>query len=298
MPEHFADRLLEAIRQKGSPVCVGLDPVYDRLPDALKGEDDDVVEQLDQIEAFCLQLLELVAPFVPAIKPQSAYFEVFGSEGVSVYEACVERAHSLGMVVIGDVKRNDIGSTAQAYAAGHLRPDDEFCVDAVTVNGYLGSDGIKPFIDQATPAGKGLFVLVRTSNPSARELQDLTADGKKIYEHMAALVASLGSASVGACGYSNVGAVVGATYPDEARALRQIMPQQIFLVPGYGAQGGTAADAAASFKPDGTGAIVNASRSVIFAHKEKKYAGMDWKLAIQAAAKDFAADIAGAVRVK
>lgn len=296
MPAHFADALLEAIREKGSPVCVGLDPVYDRLPDSLKLDDADPLSQLEQIETFCMNVLELVAPHVPAVKPQSAYFELFGSEGVNVYEACIERAHALGLMVIADVKRNDIGSTAQAYAQGHLRADDDFSPDALTVNGYLGSDGVKPFIETASPIGKGLFVLVRTSNPSARELQDLDAGGKKIYEHMAALVASLGSASVGESGYSNVGAVVGATYPDEARALRQIMPQQIFLVPGYGAQGGTAADAAASFKADGTGAIVNASRSVIFAHKEKKYAGTDWKKAIEAAAKEFAADIASAVR--
>ncbi|MCL2700881.1 MAG: orotidine-5'-phosphate decarboxylase [Phycisphaerae bacterium] len=300
MAEHFADRLLAAIERKGSPVCVGLDPVLDRLPEALRRKFATFTGEAGRVAAvrsFCLEVLELVAPYVPAVKPQSAYFEVFGSAGVAAYEACVARAHELGLVVIGDVKRNDIGSTAAAYAEGHLKVGAASCPDAVTVNGYLGSDGIKPFIEQATSAGKGLFVLVRTSNPSARELQDLaTQDGRKVYEHMASLVASLGASSVGACGYSHVGAVVGATVPDEARALRDLMPQQIVLVPGYGAQGGTADDAAVSFKPDGTGGIVNASRSVIFAHTEKQYAGMDWKKAVESAAKAFASDIAAAVK--
>jgi len=297
MPEHFADRLLAAIEKKSSPVCVGLDPVYDRLPEDLKRKFNREFDgQIEAIKSFCLTLLELSAPYVPVVKPQSAYFEVYGYLGVAAYEACVDRARELGLVVIGDVKRNDIGSTAAAYAQGHLN-NGPGSPDGVTVNGYLGRDGITPFIEQATVEGKGLFVLVRTSNPSARELQDLEVkDGRKVYEHMAALVASLGAGSVGACGYSNVGAVVGATYPDEARALRQLMPQQLFLVPGYGAQGGTAADAAASFKADGTGAIVNASRSVIFAYNEKQYAGTDWKHAIESAAKAFAKDIATAVK--
>ena len=295
MTTHFADRLLEAIATKGSPVCVGLDPVYERLPEKIRKKfAGDFAGQAEAVKTFCLTLLELVAPYVPAVKPQSAYFEMYGWLGVAAYEECVAKAHDLGLVVIGDVKRNDIGSTAAAYAQGHLN-NGPGSPDSVTVNGYLGSDGIKPFLSQATPAGKGLFVLVRTSNPSARELQDLVTQGggRKVYEHVADLVASLGAGSVGASGYSNVGAVVGATYPDEARALRELMPQQIFLVPGYGAQGGTAADAAASFK-DGTGAIVNASRSVIFAYNEKPCAGTDWKQAIDLAAREFANDIAAA----
>jgi len=327
---HFADRLLIAIEKKNSPTCVGLDPVFEDLPEELKQKFAD--EPLMAIDSFCKTLLDLVWPYVPAVKPQSAYFERYGSAGVEIFEECVAVAHRRGLIVISDVKRNDIGSTAAAYAEGHLKrlyaklnrvskratrvkrvsdraynqwksylDVDEANPDAVTVNGYLGSDGIKPFIEKATPAGRGLFVLVRTSNKSARELQDLEIkDGRiKVYEHMADLVAQLGEtseASVGACGYSNVGAVVGATYPDDARSLRKRMPRQIFLVPGYGAQGGTANDAAASFKPDGTGAIVNASRAVIFAYNAKPYAGMDWKKAIELAAKNFAADIAAAVR--
>jgi orotidine-5'-phosphate decarboxylase len=198
----------------------------------------------------------------------------------------VQYARQLGLLVIGDVKRNDIGSTAQAYAAGHLLADAS--PDAITVNGYLGGDGIAPFVQSACQTGKGIFVLVRTSNPSAQAVQDIaSADGKKVYQHVAEMVAKIGSEAhlVGQAGYSCVGAVVGATYPQE----------QIFLVPGYGAQGGTAKDCAASFKADGTGGIVNASRSVIFAYNDQKHAGKDWKQAIADAAKDFAADIAQAV---
>jgi orotidine-5'-phosphate decarboxylase len=197
------------------------------------------------------------------------------------------------MFVIGDVKRGDIGSTAEAYARGHLAGDD--APDAVTVNPYLGADGIAPFVQVAGKEGKGLFVLVRTSNPSGAVIQDFADHaGRKLHEHVARLVATLGGAEglVGRCGFSCVGAVVGATYPDEARRLRQLMPQQMFLVPGYGAQGATAADCAAAFTGDGAGAIVNASRSVIFAYRDKQHAGRDWKKAVESAARTFADDIA------
>lgn len=305
MHGHFADRLLSAIERKGSPVCVGLDPVYDRLPKELRVEVDDQVEQTEYIGEFCRRVLEIVAPIVPAVKIQSAYFEKYGSVGVDLYALLVDRARELELLVIGDVKRNDIGSTARAYAAGHLEatftrygPVDR-TPDAITVNGYFGADGLQPFADVAAEQGKGVFVLVRTSNPSAGTIQDFAdADGKKFYEHLAEQVAALGGGEgfIGGRGYSCVGAVVGATYPDEARRLRQIMPRQIFLVPGYGAQGATAADCAAAFKPDGTGAIVNASRSVIYAFSDDKYAGTDWRKAIESAAKAFAKDVAGAIR--
>ncbi|MCY2924242.1 MAG: orotidine-5'-phosphate decarboxylase, partial [Planctomycetota bacterium] len=205
-------------------------------------------------------------------------------------------AKKAGLIVIGDVKRNDIGSTAEAYAAGHLAAPDS--ADAVTVNGYLGADGIEPFVKVARATGRGLFVLVRTSNPSAGAIQDFAAaDGRKLYEHMAAQVAAIGAADglVGQSGYSCVGAVVGATWPAQARELRAMMPQQIVLVPGYGAQGASAADCAASFKLDRTGALVNASRSVIFAHAGKEYAGLEWRKAVAAAARGFAADVSGAL---
>ena len=287
MPEHFADRLLAAIGRVGSPVCVGIDPAYDRLPEELKGGDE-----IAAVEAFGLGIVEVVAGCVPAVKPQIAYFERYGSAGMAAYEKIVTAAQKTGLIVIGDVKRNDIGSTASAYAAGHLNAENT--PDAITVNGYFGSDGLKPFVDTARDMGKGIFVLVRTSNPSAAVIQDFAdASGKKFYEHIAEQVAAIGDGEglIGECGYSCVGAVVGATYPDEARRLREIMPKQIFLVPGYGVQGASADDCAAAFKADGTGAIVNASRSVIYAFQNPEYAGMDWKKAIEAAAKVFADDI-------
>lgn len=296
--------MLAAIDGKGSPVCVGIDPAFDRLPKKLQKKVGDEIEQTEFINIFCLEVLKIVAPFVPAVKIQSAYFEKYGSVGVDLYELLVESARDDGLIVIGDVKRNDIGSTAQAYAAGHLGSlftpygPVERTPDAITVNGYFGADGLKPFIDKAKDAGKGVFVLVRTSNPSAATIQDFAdANGKKFYEHIAEQVAAIGGGEglIGRSGYSCVGAVVGATYPDEASRLREIMPQQIFLVPGYGAQGASAADCAAAFKSDGTGAIVNAGRSVIYAFSQDEYAGMDWKKAIETAAKKFAEDIRQAV---
>lgn len=294
---NFADRLSEAIEAKGAPVCVGIDPQYDRLPPALKahGEADEAT-RLARIAEFCWQVLQVVAPHTPAVKPQSAYFEAYGPRGVETYFQVVRWAHELGLLVIGDAKRNDIGATAEAYAAGHLAGPDR--PDCLTVNGYFGRDGLQPFLDVCAAEGKGVFVLVRTSNPSAGQVQNFAdATGKKLYQHMADMVAELGDGAglVGRRGLSSVGAVVGATWPQEAAELRTRMPRQIILVPGYGAQGGTAADCAASFRPDGTGAIVNASRSVLYAHKDKQYAGLDWKHAVEAAAKAFAADIASAV---
>lgn len=305
MSFHFADTLLEAIAEKGSPVCVGLDPVYEKLPVSFHRAGPDEIDQLEPIGEFCEQVLQVVAPIVPAVKIQSAYFERYGWAGVALYERLTDLAHELDLLVIGDVKRNDIGPTAGAYALGHLRGlattlggVSGHISDAVTVNGYFGTDGVSPFIDLAAKEGRGVFVLVRTSNPSAKAIQDFAdASGRKFFEHMAEQVAAMGAAEgmIGQSGYSCLGAVVGATWPDEARALRTMMPQQIFLVPGYGAQGATAADCAASFKADGTGAIVNASRSVLFAHNEPRYAGIDWKNAVSQAARQFADDIKSAL---
>lgn len=305
MEPNFADDLLDAIAEKQAPVCVGIDPVFEKLPAEFLREHPDEGDQIEPIGEFCRKVIDIIAPIVPAVKPQSAFFERYGSQGVAMFEQIINYARDQDLMVIADVKRNDIGSTAEAYALGHLRGlvtpygPTTTVPDAVTVNGYLGADGLEPFIDLAAEEDRGVFVLVRTSNPSAKEVQDFAdATGKKLYEHVAEMVARLGAREdlVGRHGYSCVGAVVGATYPDEARKLRQMMPQQIFLVPGYGAQGATAADCAASFKPDGTGAIVNASRSVLFAYGDKKYAGMDWRKAIEQAATTFAADIRVAVQ--
>ncbi len=299
-PIHFADRLLAAIEAVGSPVCVGIDPNPALLPAEFQ-QPNDPQAQADAVGRWAREVLEIVRPYVPAVKPQIAYFEALRGPaetpfvGMKIYADIVAAARERGLIVIGDAKRGDIGSTASAYAQAHLAgPDD---VDALTVNGYFGADGLSPFLATAQSTGRGLFVLVRTSNPSGTAVQNFAAsDGRMFYEHIAEQVAKLGSAEefVGASGYSCLGAVVGATCPAEARKLRDIMPQQIFLVPGYGAQGATAQDCAASFKADGTGAIVNASRSVIYAHQ--KSPGTDWKQAVKQAAKAFAADIAAAVK--
>jgi len=291
--EHFADRLLAAIKRKGTAACVGIDPVYERLPAQLLEGRRAGREPIETVRAFCRSVLEAVEPTVPVVKLQSAYFERYGHAGVRLYFELAEYARRrLGLLVIGDVKRGDIGSTAEAYAAAHLC--EKAAPDAITVNGYFGADGLAPFVEAARRANKGIFVLVRTSNPSAAAIQDFSdAAGKRFYEHIAGQVASLGRAEglVGRQGYSCIGAVVGATYPEEARRLRELMPQQIFLVPGYGAQGASGEDCAAAFKTDGTGAIVSASRSVIYAHQRPEYADADWLSAIGQAASDFAADI-------
>jgi len=271
--------------------------VYARLPGKLCDEQIIGVEQIEQLGKFCREVIEIVAPIVPAVKVQSAYFEKYGHIGVELYSRVVSTARRLGLVVIGDVKRGDIGSTAEAYAEGHLRGDGPDCV---TVNAYFGADGLAPFVGAAQDEGKGLFVLVRTSNPSGATIQDFTGvEGKKFHEHIAEQVAAIGEEEglLGDRGYSCVGAVVGATYPSEARRLREIMSRQLFLVPGYGAQGAGAADCAAAFRPDGTGAIVNASRSILYAHNRAEYAGADWKKAVESAAKAFAEDIRNAVRI-
>ena len=304
MDPNFADDLLAAIEEKGSPVCVGLDPVYDRLPKEFHSDLRDEVQRTAPIGHFCDQVLDIVAPIVPAVKVQSACFERYGAAGVELYHHVVHAAQERDLVVIGDVKRSDIGSTAQMYAEAHLRGlltgfgPTTGIPDAITVSPYFGTDGIRPFVDLAAEEDRGVFLLVRTSNPSATEVQDFAdASGKRLFEHVAEMVARLGAGEdlIGDRGYSCVGAVVGATYPEEARRLRELMPQQIFLVPGYGAQGATASDCAAAFKPDGTGAIVNASRSVIYAFSEPKSAGPDWKKAVESAAREFADEIRAAI---
>ncbi len=291
-PANFADRLLDAIAAKGSPVCVGLDPMYDRLPAELRTAGEGASERAAALERFCRGVIEAVAEHVPAVKPQIAYFELYGPAGLAAYFEVVQAAREAGLVVIGDAKRGDIGSTAAGYAAGHLGPGPDM-PDALTVNGYFGLDGVEPFLGACRENGKGLFVLVRTSNPGGAAIQDFTAaDGQRFFEHMGRQVAAWGDGAglVGTQGYSAVGAVVGATYPDEARRLRQLMPRQLFLVPGYGAQGASAADCTAAFDDAGRGAIVNASRSVLY----PKAAG-PWQQAVAEAARAFAADIRGAL---
>lgn len=280
--EHFADRLLAAIKAKGSPICVGMDPVIERLPEAVTG-----VDSVERIERWCGGVIEAVAEHTPAVKPQLACFERYGSQGYAAYERLVRRAGALGLLVIADAKRGDIGLSAAHYAAGLLT--GVYAADALTVNPYLGADSLQGFTDIAAQSGAGLFALVRTSNPGSDALQGLQLkDGRTVSQAVAQIVAELGASKptyIGKSGYSLLGAVVGATKPADAVVLRELMPQQIFLVPGFGAQGGGPDDVKACFKPDGTGAIITASRSVIYAHEKNTSA--DWQTAVALAAKDF-----------
>ena len=306
MSEAFVDRLIGAIEQKGSPICVGIDPIYEMLPDAIAGDPskrnlNDREAAIDAIFAFTTAVLRTVAPLAPVVKFQSAYFEQYLWEGVEAYYSLIAEAKELGLLVIGDVKRGDIGSTASAYAAAHLAdpadPQDQDIVvpDAITVNPMLGLDTLDPFLSTARAFDKGLFVLVRTSNPGSAELQDaMLADGRTWSQMLADKLAVVAQGLVGASGWSSVGAVVGATQPQTMRSLRERLPQSFFLLPGYGAQGATAEMTRAAFR-DGQGALVSASRSILYAHREKKYAdafGGDWQKCVQHAVLDMKADIA------
>lgn len=273
------DRLISKVKETNNPTVMGLDPRYDMIPESIR------VKYSQDIEGACRAILEFnkglidsVYDIVPAVKPQIAFYEMFGIEGIKVFNETCKYAKQKGMVVIADVKRGDIGSTAAGYSNAYLgkTPIGEekvsiYDVDFVTVNPYLGIDGVKPFIDDCKEYGKGIFILVKTSNKSSGELQDLKLEnGKTIYEKVAELVNSWGEDLVGEYGYSSVGAVVGATYPIQIKELREIMPKTYFLIPGYGAQGGKAEDIALGFK-DGIGGIVNASRSLMAAYKSDRW---------------------------
>ncbi|MCE7974702.1 MAG: orotidine-5'-phosphate decarboxylase [Leptolyngbya sp. PLA1] len=277
---HFADRLHHATRRTGSPVCVGLDPVLESLPADLRAQHHD---PLEAIAEFCRGVLHATAPHAPAVKFQSACFERYGGRGVLLLEHLITEAASQGFVVVLDAKRGDIGISASHYAASAKRTG----AHAVTVSGYLGPSGVTPFLD----AGLAAFVLVRTSNPDSDAVQAHTlADGRTVAEMMADHVAALGATRLGACGLSDVGAVVGATKSSEGRALRARMPTQVFLVPGYGAQGGTAEDIRALLTARRDGVLVTASRSIIYAPGDGP-----WKDRVAAAARQLNHDIAGIV---
>ncbi len=282
----FIDKLIASIKKLDNPSVVGLDPKLEYVPPTIKnavfkeygGDLKGVAEALIQ---FNKKLIDAVCDIVPAVKPQLAYYEMYGVEGIRAFHETCIYARSKGLLVIADGKRNDIGSTAEAYSAAYLGKmatgngeNQAFDADALTVNPYLGSDGVKPFIKDCDKYGKGIFVLVKTSNQSSGQLQDIVAqDGKHIYEKVAELVNEWGREAMGKNGYSSVGAVVGATYPEQAGVLRSIMRKAYVLVPGYGAQGGTAKDVVNSFNPDGLGAIINASRSIMCAWKSEKWSG-------------------------
>ena len=282
----FADKLTALIKKKNNPTAAGLDPKLEYVPRsirdrAFKDYGTGLEGAAGAILQFNKKLIDALYDIVPAVKLQLAYYEMYGAEGVRAFSEACSYARSKGLLVIADGKRNDIGTTAEAYSAaflGRIRTDGEaipvFDADALTVNPFLGIDGIKPFIDDCERYGKGIFILVKTSNRSSGQLQDLvTREGKAIYKKVARFVDEWGVATVGESGYSSVGAVVGATYPEQAEILRSIMKKAYILVPGYGAQGGTAKDAARSFNDDGLGALINASRSIMCAWKAERWGG-------------------------
>ena len=268
---HFADRLFNACRKKGNAVCVGIDPRWDVLPLEIRRRH--AGGTLDAMAAafqeFSLRVLEIVAPLVPVVKPQSAFFEACGPAGMLAQQKVLAKAKALGLLTILDNKRGDIASTAEAYAdaalAGTLFEGARhpvWAADALTINPYLGRDAVEPFLASARRCNAGVFVLVRTSNKGAKQFQDLQCDGKPVYQHVAEAVGDWSAENLSDCGFGDVGAVIGATHPAELALVRQWIPHVVFLVPGYGAQGGSGADTAAGFRADGAGAIINSSRGI------------------------------------
>jgi orotidine-5'-phosphate decarboxylase len=284
---NFADRLIEGIERLDAPACVGLDPVIENLPDELRCDAANNESCAAAIEKFSIGVLDAVAGIVPAVKVQSACYERFGAAGYAAMERVCAHAKRLGLLVILDAKRGDIGVSARHYAHAAFAT---LGADALTVSPYLGMDTIEPMAPAAHP-GKGLFVLVRTSNPGSDAIQNLRlASGQTVAQAMAAMVAELGGASVGRHGYSSVGAVVAATKPDDARAMREAMPKQIFLVPGFGAQGGTVDTVRELFDDQRRGALITASRSVIYAFDKSD---KDWPRAIANSARQFTEELRG-----
>ena len=277
------NQLVQKIQKTKAPICVGLDPMLNYIPShiiekAFKEYGETLEGAAEAVWQYNKEIVDHTYDLIPSVKPQIAMYEQFGIEGLKAYKKTVEYCQEKGLIVIGDVKRGDIGSTSSAYAVGHLgkvKVGNNICsgfnTEFITVNPYLGTDGIKPFVDVCNAEDKGIFVLVKTSNPSSGEFQDKLIDGKPLYELVAEKVVEWGDASMDGA-YSNVGAVVGATYPEMSKILRKLMPRTYFLVPGYGAQGGTAQDLKHCFNEDGLGAIVNSSRGIIAAYKQEKYA--------------------------
>jgi len=305
----FIDRLVENIKKLDNPTVVGLDPKLEYIPGsirekAFKEHGAGLEGAAGAVIQFNRKLIDAVSDIVPAVKPQLAYYEMYGPEGIRAFNETCAYAREKGLLVIADGKRNDIGSTAEAYSAAYLgkvRAEDGehavFDADALTVNPYLGYDGVKPFVEDCKKYGKGIFILVKTSNKSSGQLQDIiTQDGRTIFETVAELVNEWGKDTTGSAGYSSIGAVVGATYPEQAVILRKMMKQAYILVPGYGAQGGTAADVVHSFNSDGLGAVVNASRSIMCAWKAEKWSDRFGEDAFDSAAREEAIHMRNEIR--
>ena len=303
------NKLIEKIKKTGAPIVVGLDPMLSYVPGHIqKAAFAEYGETLrgaaEAIWQFNKEIVDRTFDLIPAVKPQIAMYEQFGVEGLEAYKKTVDYCKSKGLIVIGDVKRGDIGSTSAAYAVGHLgkvqvgsKVYAGFDEDFATVNPYLGSDGVKPFIEVCREEKKGLFILVKTSNASSGEFQDRLVDGRPLYELVGEKVTEWGADHCGDT-YSYIGAVVGATYPEQGKALRKVMPKSFILVPGYGAQGGKGKDLVHFFNEDGLGAIVNSSRGIIAAYKQEayaKYGAEHFAEASRAAVEDMIADIRGAL---
>ena len=266
------DRVVEATKKKKNPCIVGLDPEWEKLPECYKVSGSEKTECILQ---WAKDIIDVLSDIVVAVKPQMAFYEVYGAKGLEICSKIIAYAHSKNLIVIDDSKRNDIGNTARAYAYAHLATEGAINTDFMTVSPFLGRDSIEPFVDTAIKYHKGIFVLVKTSNPGSIEISDaVNSDGKSVSEFLAEYVCQIGERAVGESGYSTFGAVVGATFPKEAEKLRQIMRRNYFLVPGYGAQGGSAKDIVSCFNPDGLGALVSSSRGVLYHHTQvKEYDG-------------------------
>ena len=277
------NKLIDKIQKTGAPIVVGLDPMMKFVPDHIKklafeSKGENLEGAADAIWLYNKQIIDNIYDLIPAVKPQIAMYEQFGIPGLIAFKKTVDYCKEKDLVVIGDIKRGDIGSTSAAYATAHLgkvQVGNNLCAgfdeDFVTVNPYLGTDGVQPFIDVCKEEKKGIFILVKTSNPSSGEFQDRLIDGKPLYEHVGEKVAAWGEQLMGDHGYSYVGAVVGATYPEQGKVLRQVMPKSFILVPGYGAQGASGKDLIHFFDDNRLGAIVNSSRGIIAAYQNEKY---------------------------
>lgn len=282
----FMDQLAAAVRAKRSPLMVGLDPRRDPLPDALRPADNaSPAEVAEAFRIFSCGVVDAVADLTPIVKPQAAFFEQLGPAGMTALGAVIEHARAAGLLVCVDGKRNDIGSTAEAYADGWLGANSSWRGDALTVSPYLGDDSLEPFTKVAAERDAGVFILVKTSNPGGGLFQDEVSNGGTLYQRVGQHVEAIAAATAAECGYGVAGAVVGATYPEQLSELRAAMPHTWFLIPGFGAQGGAAADVAGGFGANGLGAVVNSSRGVIFAHQKRPHPS-GWQDAVRAAAEE------------
>lgn len=299
----FSDQLFSVVEKKNSPVLVGLDPRREQLPDVFHlSSETDTRRICEAFVTFCNGVIDVVAPLVPAVKPQVAFFERYGPEGMFALKTVIDYARQKELLVILDGKRNDIGSTATAYAEGILGPESAWQADALTVSPYLGDDSLEPFLDVAKKRNAGVFVLVKTSNSGGAMLQDLQVDGLPVYRYVADYVQNAAAESRRENQnknnrYGSVGAVVGATWPQQLSELREKMPDAWFLVPGFGAQGGGAKDVLGAFDEKGFGAIINNSRGIIFAHTQKRFAGNDWQRCVELATEEMRKELEEGVRV-